>query len=81
VYRPLRGYKFPEGMQAKVVATGVWLLSGGSLVCMALYDLVRAAIGCSGADWLEVLVRSVIVLSAVQQAVFLWWLRSIAVRR
>jgi hypothetical protein len=48
---------------------------------MALFDVVRAGFGCSGADWLEVLVRVVVAVAAVQQASLLFWLRGTLVRR
>jgi hypothetical protein len=56
-------------------------VAGGAIVGAAAYDLSRAASGCSEANWLEVVVRSVLLVSSLQQALFLWWLHRADVRQ
>jgi hypothetical protein len=64
-----------------MVLGAVAAICGGLLFFMAIYDLSRAIAGCCEANWAEVVVRIVLVISAVQQATLLWWLHAVRIRR
>lgn len=68
-------------MQGLLIVTWVAVLSGSLLVVTAGVDLARAAVGCGDRIGLEVVARALIAVSAIQQSLFLWWLRTVDIRR